>query len=51
MSVKETQVVILLGDLVNKGPHSIEVIRLAREQGLHAIAGNHEFIALLGTQT
>ncbi|CAE7200278.1 apaH [Symbiodinium necroappetens] len=39
-------VVILLGDLVNKGPHSREVVRLAREKGLHAIAGNHEFIAL-----
>ncbi|CAE7802328.1 prpE [Symbiodinium sp. KB8] len=40
------EVVILLGDLVNKGPHSREVVRLAREKGLHAIAGNHEFIAL-----
>eukprot|EP00439_Symbiodinium_sp_Y106_P079788 s569_g18.t1 len=39
-------VVILLGDLVNKGPHSREVVCLAREKRLHAIAGNHEFIAL-----
>jgi hypothetical protein len=41
-------VVILVGDLVNKGPKSPEVIPLARELGCWAVAGNHELACLRG---
>jgi hypothetical protein len=34
--------VILLGDLVNRGPDSARVIKLARENAHHALMGNHE---------
>jgi serine/threonine protein phosphatase 1 len=34
--------VILLGDLVNRGPDSCKVIDLARECGATALLGNHE---------
>ncbi len=37
---------ILAGDLVNKGPKSAEVVRLARERGALAIVGNHELASL-----
>ena len=40
--------VILAGDLVNKGPKSVEVIRLAREQSFLAVLGNHEVASLGG---
>jgi predicted MPP superfamily phosphohydrolase len=37
---------ILAGDLVNKGPKSIEVVRFARQVGALAVAGNHELVSL-----
>ena len=40
--------VILAGDLVNKGPKSAEVIRLARALRCHAVLGNHELATLRG---
>ncbi len=33
---------ILLGDLVNRGPHSLRVLDIARRTGAIAILGNHE---------
>lgn len=33
---------ILLGDLVDRGPDSVAVVRLAREMGLECVMGNHE---------
>jgi hypothetical protein len=38
--------VILAGDLVNKGPKSAEVVRLARERKCYAVHGNHEWASL-----
>lgn len=38
--------VLLVGDLVNKGPYSAEVIRFAREQDMLCIRGNHDDFAL-----
>ncbi len=35
--------VVLLGDLVNRGPDSNRVIELAREHAAVALLGNHEF--------
>lgn len=34
--------VVLVGDLVAKGPDSVGVIRFAREHGLRAVLGNHD---------
>ena len=34
--------IILLGDLINRGPDSCKVIDLAREIGARALMGNHE---------
>jgi diadenosine tetraphosphatase ApaH/serine/threonine PP2A family protein phosphatase len=34
--------VVLLGDLVNRGPDSSKVIQLARDHGAVALLGNHE---------
>ena len=34
--------VVLVGDLVAKGPDSAGVVRRAREQGLQAVRGNHD---------
>jgi len=39
-------VVLLVGDLVNKGPSSAEVVRLAVDSGFHAVMGNHDLIGL-----
>lgn len=39
-------VVVLVGDLTNKGPKSAEVVRLAVDSGFHAVCGNHDLIAL-----
>lgn len=39
-------VVILAGDLVNKGPKSVDVVRLARARGFHGVLGNHELASL-----
>ena len=38
--------VILVGDLVNKGPFSAEVVQFARESEFYVIRGNHEDNAL-----
>lgn len=40
--------IILAGDLVNKGPDSAGVVRLARELRCHAVVGNHELSSLRG---
>jgi hypothetical protein len=34
--------VVLVGDLVNKGPDSIGVVRFCRENGVRAVMGNHD---------
>ncbi len=34
--------VTLVGDLVNKGPESISVVRFCRENGVAAVLGNHD---------
>src|SRR5277367_5709113 len=33
---------ILLGDLIDRGPDSVAVVRLAREMDLECVMGNHE---------
>ncbi len=38
--------VILVGDLVNKGPKSVETIQLVRSKGLYSIRGNHDQFVL-----
>lgn len=43
----ENTQVILVGDLVNKGPHSDEVIKFARKNKLLCIRGNHDHDALV----
>lgn len=37
---------ILLGDLINKGPKSLEVLRFARDNSVEVILGNHELAFL-----
>ena len=39
-------VVLLVGDLVNKGPSSVGVVALARERGMLAVRGNHDDAAI-----
>jgi hypothetical protein len=38
--------VVLVGDLVNKGPRSLDVLAWAREKGVLAVRGNHDDAAL-----
>lgn len=38
--------VVLVGDLVNKGPRSAEVVAYARECGFASVRGNHDVEAL-----
>ena len=38
--------VILVGDLVNKGPLSVETVKFVREQKFHCVLGNHDVSAL-----
>ncbi|EKX46004.1 hypothetical protein GUITHDRAFT_56118, partial [Guillardia theta CCMP2712] len=45
---KEGDLLILAGDLVNKGPKSVEVVRLARRMNAMAVVGNHEISSLRG---
>lgn len=33
---------ICVGDLINKGPHSLEVLRLVQNEKIEAVRGNHE---------
>ncbi|MEO0510088.1 MAG: metallophosphoesterase [Verrucomicrobiota bacterium] len=42
LKLKPKDRVVQLGDLVNRGPESQRVIRLAREYKVEAILGNHE---------
>ena len=42
----ERDAVVLVGDLVNKGPSSVEVVAYARTHGLHCVRGNHDEAAL-----
>lgn len=39
---KHTDSVVLVGDLVNKGPKSAETVKYVREQGFWSVAGNHD---------
>ncbi|KAJ0412738.1 hypothetical protein ATCC90586_002368 [Pythium insidiosum] len=38
--------IVLVGDLVNKGPQSTEVLRFAQRDGVSAVRGNHDDAAL-----
>ena len=42
--------VVFVGDLVNKGPKSAEVVRLARELRALSVRGNHDEVSLLAWQ-
>lgn len=39
-------VVILVGDLLRKGPHSAEVVQFARQEGFYSVLGNHDDVGL-----
>jgi bis(5'-nucleosyl)-tetraphosphatase (symmetrical) len=38
---REKDSVVLVGDLVNKGPKSAETVRFAREQGFFSVRGTY----------
>ena len=38
--------VVFVGDLMNKGPKSDQVVKLAREMGAYCVRGNHEEVSL-----
>lgn len=40
--------VLLLGDLVNLGPHPEEVVALARQRGLESVLGDHDALVARG---
>lgn len=40
---KETDRLILLGDLIDRGPDSVAIVAKAREMKLECVMGNHEF--------
>jgi diadenosine tetraphosphatase ApaH/serine/threonine PP2A family protein phosphatase len=41
---------IFVGDLINKGPKSGEVVKLAREMGAYCVRGNHDEVCLRSWQ-
>lgn len=41
-NVDDNTSVIIVGDLVNKGPYSAEVVAYARKKGIWAVRGNHD---------
>ena len=43
---KETDKVVFVGDLVNKGPYSAEVVKFVRKIGARCVRGNHDDAAL-----
>ena len=44
---KGVDIVIFVGDLVNKGPFSIDVVRFARINRVYCVRGNHDDAALM----
>ncbi len=40
---KDTDRLILLGDLIDRGPDSVAVVRRAREMDLECVMGNHDY--------
>lgn len=40
---KDTDRIILLGDLINRGPAPVEVVRFVYENRLESLMGNHEY--------
>ena len=46
---KDTNVcTVFVGDLINKGPKSAEVVKLVRSMGAHCVRGNHDEVCLRG---
>lgn len=46
LSPRRSDEVVFVGDLVNKGPASAEVVRIARSIGARAVMGNHDDLVL-----
>ncbi len=42
LSLRDSDRVVLLGDIVNRGPDSHRAVRIARENGFTGLMGNHE---------
>ncbi len=42
LELKADDRLVLLGDLVNRGPDSVKVLELARSTGAISLLGNHE---------
>ncbi|MEN7549628.1 metallophosphoesterase [Rapidithrix thailandica] len=47
---RENNQIILMGDLINKGPYSYEVFKWVRKEGVEFILGNHEYLCMLRNQ-
>lgn len=41
---------VFVGDLINKGPKSAEVVKLVRKMGAHCVRGNHDEVCLRNWQ-